>query len=251
MTAFETGARQPTLALVYRSPPCVCGRYVIEVTHGPASAGSKGLLEVLIAIAVALLATWLLLIAALAIGHRKSKILQLSAAYSRFSASDAHPDPNRSLRPKLLVLAMLVILNLVWLALLMSRGPGERAAESTSTQGATASEASSSAGRSPASSSRNGSAAADTIQLADLAESARPFEAFRIQGAYPGRPKTFLRVQRLERGQWLDFPLPTKTDQSGQFTTHVELERPGRYWLRVVDPDSAVTSKPFVLVIEG
>jgi hypothetical protein len=50
---------------------------------------------------------------------------------------------------------------------------------------------------------------------------------------------------------WLDFPLPTKTDQSGQFTTYVELEQPGRYWLRVVDPSSAVTSKPFVLVING
>jgi hypothetical protein len=208
-------------------------------------------LEVLISIAVALLLIWLLLIAALAIGHRKSKILQLSAAYSRFSASDAHPDPNRSLRPKLLVLAMLVILNVAWLALLMSRGPGERAVESTSTQSATGSGLSSSAGRSPASNSRNGwAAAADTIQLADLAESAMPFEAVRIQGTYPGRPKTFLRVQRLERGQWLDFPLPTKTDQSGQFTTYVELERPGRYWLRVVDPGSAVTSKPFVLVIK-
>ena len=205
----------------------------------------------LIGIAVALLLIWLLLIAALAIGHRKSKMLQLSAAYGRFSSSDAHPDPHRSLRPKLLVLAMLVILNVAWLALLMSRGPGERTVESTSTQSATGGGVSSSAGRSPASNSRNGSAAADTIQLADLAESAMPFEAVRIQGTYPGRPKTFLRVQRLERGQWLDFPLPTKTDQSGQFTTYVELERPGRYWLRVVDPGSAVTSKPFVLVIEG
>jgi hypothetical protein len=50
---------------------------------------------------------------------------------------------------------------------------------------------------------------------------------------------------------WLDFPVPTKTNQSGQFTTYVELEQPGRYWLRVVEPGSAVTSKPFVLVIEG
>jgi hypothetical protein len=243
--------RQPTLALVYRSPPCVCGRDVIEVTHGPAAAGSKGLLEVLIAIAVALLATWLLLIAALAIGHRKSKILQLSAAYRRFSSSDDPPDPARGLRPKLLVLAVLVILTVVWLALLLSRAPGELAVESTSDQSATPGGVPSGGGSSPASYPTNSSASEDTIQLADLADSATPFEAVRIQGTYPGRPMTILRVQRLERGQWLDFPLQPKTDQSGQFTTFVELGRPGRYWLRVVDPGSAVTSKPFVLVIKG
>ena len=36
-------------------------------------------------------------------------------------------------------------------------------------------------------------------------------------------------MQRWEGGKWLDFPLPTKTDQSGQFTTYVELGQPGRY----------------------
>jgi hypothetical protein len=61
-----------------------------------------------------------------------------------------------------------------------------------------------------------------------------------------------LRVQRWEGGKWLDFPLTTKTDQSGKFTAYVELGgRPGRYQLRVLDPDSLVTSKPFVLVIKG
>ena len=90
-----------------------------------------------------------------------------------------------------------------------------------------------------------------TIQLENLADSARPFQTVRIEGTYRGGPDTFLEVQRLEGGDWLSFPLPAKTDRSGQFTTYVELERPGRYWLRVVDPGSAVTSKPFVLVIEG
>ena len=90
-----------------------------------------------------------------------------------------------------------------------------------------------------------------TIQLENLADSARPFQTVRIEGTYRGGPDTFLQVQRLEGGDWLSFPLPAKTDQSGQFTTYVELERPGHYWLRVVDPGSAVTSKPFVLVIEG
>ncbi len=90
-----------------------------------------------------------------------------------------------------------------------------------------------------------------TIQLEDLAASARPFEAVRIQGTFRGGVGTFLRVQRWEGGKWLDFPLPTKTDQSGQFITQVEFGQPGRYWLRVVDPDSGVASKTFVVVIKG
>jgi hypothetical protein len=90
-----------------------------------------------------------------------------------------------------------------------------------------------------------------TIQLEDLAASARPFEAVRIQGTYRGGAGSFLRVQRWEGGKWLDFPLPTKTDQSGRFITQAEFGQPGRYRLRVLDPDSGVTSKPFVVVIKG
>jgi hypothetical protein len=90
-----------------------------------------------------------------------------------------------------------------------------------------------------------------TIQLEDSPDPARPFEAVRIKGTYRGEGDTFLRVQRWEGGKWLDFPLPTKTDPSGQFTAFVELGQPGRYRLRVLDPDSGVASKPFVLVILG
>ena len=205
----------------------------------------------LIGIAVALLVTWLLLIAALAIGSRKDKTRQLAAAYQRFSSSDAVPGRNRRMGLKLLVLAVLVILNVAWLALLLSRAPGELAVESTSTQSATPSGLSSSAGPSPAPDPKNGSEEEQTIQLEDVADSARPFETVRIQGTYHGGADTFLRVQRWQGGKWLDFPLPTKTDQSGQFTAYVEFGQPGRYRLRVLDPDSGVTSKPFVLVIKG
>jgi hypothetical protein len=58
-------------------------------------------------------------------------------------------------------------------------------------------------------------------------------------------------VQRWEGGQWLAFPLPTKTDESGEFTAYVEFGRPGLYQLRVLDPDSDLTSKPSVVVIEA
>jgi hypothetical protein len=205
---------------------------------------------VLIGIAVALLLTWLL-IGAVARRDRKGKTLQLDAAYRRFSSSDALPDRNRKLRLKLPVLAVLVILDVVFLGLLLSRGPGERAVESTSTQSATPGGLSSSADPSSPSDPRNGSAPEGTIQLEDLADSARPSESVRIRGTYRGGAGTFLRLQRWEGGRWLDFPLPTKTDQSGRFITYVEFGQPGRYSLRVLDPDSGVTSETFVVVIKG
>jgi hypothetical protein len=206
---------------------------------------------VLIGIAVALLLTGLLLIAALVIRRPKGKKLQLEAAYRRFSPSGALPGRNRRRRLTLLVLAVLVILNMIWLGLLLSRATGEQAVESTSTHSATPGGLPSSAGRSPASDPRSGPAEVETIQLEDLVDSAKPFETVRIQGTYRGGAGTVLRVQRWEGGKWLNFPLPTKTDQSGQFTTYVEFGQPGRYRLRVLDPDSGLTSTPFVLVITG
>jgi hypothetical protein len=58
-------------------------------------------------------------------------------------------------------------------------------------------------------------------------------------------------VERWEGGKWLAFPLPTKTDQSGQFTAYVELGQPGLHRLRVLNPDSGVTSNPSVVVIKA
>jgi hypothetical protein len=223
-------------------------------------------LVVLIGIAVALLLTWLLLIAALAIRRPKGKMLQLEAAYRQFSSTGALPGRNQRLRLKLLVLSVLVILNVVWLGLLLSRVPGEQAVESTSTQSATPGPPSSGAGPSRASDPRpptstptpgagdnagSGSAEQEAIQLENSAGSARPFQTVRIQGTYRGGADTLLRVQRWEGGKWLDFPLPTKTDQSGKFTAYVELGGPGRYQLRVLDPDSLLTSKTFLLVIKA
>ena len=103
----------------------------------------------------------------------------------------------------------------------------------------------------PSSKSTDTGGAGTAFQLENLDDSARPFQPVRIQGTYRGGPDTFLQVQRWEGGKWLSFPVPTKTDQSGQFTAFVELGQPGRYRLRVLDPDSGVVSKTFVLVIEG
>jgi len=90
-----------------------------------------------------------------------------------------------------------------------------------------------------------------SIRLDDAAYSAQPFETVPIQGTYRGGADTLLRVQRWESGRWLTFPLPTTTDQSGQFTAYVELGRLGRHRLRMLDPDSGVTSRPMVLVIKN
>jgi hypothetical protein len=225
----------------------------------------------LISFAVTLLFTCLLVIDAITEGRVKGKMLQLAAAYRRFSSSGALPDRYQGLRLssfstkqrlrlssfstaqrvwlKRLVLGVLVILSVIFSGLLLTRG--ERAVPSTSTQSATPGGVSSSAGRSPASDLRSSSAEGETIQLGEVVDSARPFETVRIQGTYRGGADTFLRVQRWEGGKWLAFPLPTKTDQSGQFTAYVELGQPGRYQLRVLDPKSGVKSKPFVLVIKS
>ena len=97
----------------------------------------------------------------------------------------------------------------------------------------------------------SGSAEQETIKLENSADSAKPFQTVQIQGTYRGGADASLRVQRWEGGQWLAFPLPAKTDQSGQFTAYVELGEPGRYRLRVLDPDSGVTSNPSVVVIKA
>ena len=213
-------------------------------------------LDVLIAVAVALLITCLLLVAALDIGRPEGKPLQLAAAYRRFSSNGSLPRRNQSPQQKVLVLIgycclVLAILNVVWFGLSLSGAPGERAAESSSTRSVTPGGLSSSAGPPPAAAPRDRSAEKVAIQLEDLANSARPFQPVRIQGTYRGGAETLLRVQRWDGGNWLAFPLPTKTNQSGQFTAYVKLGQPGRYLLRVLDPDSGVTSKPFVLVIKG
>ena len=60
-------------------------------------------------------------------------------------------------------------------------------------------------------------------------------------------------VLRYPRATWAQTIISTERGdiQSGQFTAYVEFGQLGRYRLRVLDPDSGVTSRPFVLVIKG
>jgi hypothetical protein len=208
--------------------------------------GHQGV-DALIGFAVALLLASLLAIAALA--RERPKGRQLEAAYRRFSPSG--PLPGRNRRPRLNVLvAVLVILNVVWLGFLLSRALAERTVESAVPQNRVSGGVPSSASPSPAAAPRSGSAEGATIQVKKVVDSARPFQTVRIQGTYRGGANTVLRVQRWEAGKWVSSPLPTKTDQSGQFTTHVEFG-PGSYRLRMLDPESGVASRTFVLLIKG
>lgn len=160
--------------------------------------------------------------------------------------------PPRDPRPRLglLVLGLFVILTAVWLGLLLFRASGEPAVESTPIQSATPGGGQWTTDPS-ASAPRSRPAKGEAIQVKDVTASARPFETVRIRGSYRDGADTLLRVQRWEDGKWLAFPLPTKTDKSGQFTAYVELGQPGRYRLRILDPSAGLTSKPFVLVIKG
>jgi hypothetical protein len=215
--------------------------------------GHQGV-DALIGFAVALLLASLLAIAALAKQRPKGKGRQLEAAYRRFSPS-AEPSadlPGRKRGPGLnILLAVLVILNVVWLGFLLYRAVGERTVESAAPQSGVSSGVTSRAIPSSVAAPKSRSEEGQTIQVEDVVDSARPFQTVRIQGTYRGGANTILRVQRWEAGKWVSSPIPTKTDQSGQFTTHVELDQPGSYRLRVFDPDSGVPSRTFVLVIKG
>jgi hypothetical protein len=78
--------------------------------------------DVLFGSAIALLLTWLVLIAALAPPTRK--MLRLEAAYRRFLSSDALRGRDERLRLQLLVVAVLVILSLFLLGILLPLAPG-------------------------------------------------------------------------------------------------------------------------------
>jgi hypothetical protein len=154
-------------------------------------------------------------------------------------------------RRESLVLAATTLALLISALLFAPSGDGRVTARSVPTVTATATATVTNPTSEPSNESTDTGGEGPTIQLENLADSARPFQTVRIEGTYRGGPDTFLRVQRWEGGKWLAFPLPAKTDRWGQFTTFVEFGQPGRYRLRVLDPDSGVTSKTFVLVIAG
>ena len=146
-------------------------------------------------------------------------------------------------RDALLALALALVVLLGAAAVWIVEEPGPSGARPAASRDESSGSARPDAGAS------EGSAAAGVIELEPPTTSAEPFEAVRIEGRHQARAGTFLRVQRWERGGWRDFPLPTRTNASGNFTAHVEFSQPGRYQVRVVDPASGATSEPVDLQI--
>jgi hypothetical protein len=80
---------------------------------------------------------------------------------------------------------------------------------------------------------------------------AKSYQTVEVRGTYRGGASRFVQAERREGGKWVAYPVPAKSDKTGRFTAFVDSEAPGRYRLRVVDPQSGVTSKEFVLVVTG
>ena len=79
--------------------------------------------------------------------------------------------------------------------------------------------------------------------------STAPMEAVSISGRIDGTgPGTALAVQmRVREGRWVSFPLRPVVDETGRWTTYVEIGEPGSHKLRVIDPASGVSSRVLVL----
>ena len=74
------------------------------------------------------------------------------------------------------------------------------------------------------------------------------FERVTLAGRYPHADQVTLQVQRREFGTWTDFPT-SATVSAGQFRTYVQLGRPGRNALRVVDSATGRTSNAVAVFI--
>ena len=72
----------------------------------------------------------------------------------------------------------------------------------------------------------------------------------RLTGSYPEAPEgTRLTVQWWRTGEWVDLPLPTTVQVTGEFTTYVQLGEAGQQRVRVVDRADDTTSNAITLTI--
>jgi hypothetical protein len=158
----------------------------------------------------------------------------------------------RFLAPVILVVAGLAVLA----PLLLLReagdattGAGHRGRDAAGI-GRPSSRPASSATTSPSASPTGTATSGSGIETTSSTYFGRPFETVRIEGSYPGaRRPARLRVEIRDPGGWTPFPLPAVTTPSGQFTAYVEIGGPGRYQLRIVDPERGATSRILEMVV--
>ena len=69
-----------------------------------------------------------------------------------------------------------------------------------------------------------------------------------LTGSYPSGEGAILQMQRLENGDWTDFPV-TMSVSGGTFATYVLTSRPGENKFRVIDTDTQKTSNEVVVTV--
>lgn len=79
------------------------------------------------------------------------------------------------------------------------------------------------------------------ISLSSGENSVAPMQQIDLTGVYPGGEGAILRVQRLESGQWQDFPV-TASVSNQTFSTYVQTSRSGLNKFRVIDTDTGLKS---------
>ena len=75
-----------------------------------------------------------------------------------------------------------------------------------------------------------------------------PMQAIDLTGSYPSGEGAILQMQRLENGDWTDFPV-TMSVSGGTFATYVLTSRPGENKFRVIDTDTQKTSNEVVVTV--
>ncbi|MDR7253442.1 hypothetical protein J2X46_002427 [Nocardioides sp. BE266] len=91
-------------------------------------------------------------------------------------------------------------------------------------------------------------APAEGISLSATQQSVSPMQQIDLTGTYQSGEGAILQVQRMENGEWSDFPV-TMSVSGGTFATYVQTSRPGPNKFRVVDTDSDATSNEITVTV--
>jgi hypothetical protein len=91
-------------------------------------------------------------------------------------------------------------------------------------------------------------APAEAISLAATQQSVSPMQQIDLTGTYQSGEGAILQVQRMENGQWSDFPV-TMSVSGGTFATYVQTSRTGPNKFRVIDTDTRTTSNEVTVTV--
>jgi hypothetical protein len=145
----------------------------------------------------------------------------------------------------MLVAAVAAAVALGVLAALVLRDPAGHVTSAGPTAGAGRASPRST-GSAPSTSGRSSS----PIRTTEASYFGRPFETIQVAGRYVGvHAARTLRVELRQGRRWTEFPLPAVTRPSGRFTAYVELGRPGRYQVRLVDPVRGTASRTVTILV--